>query len=467
VTAHNPLPELIEFAQGLRYEDLPAGVVHEAKRRAIDSIATALGGLSDERLRHRWRFMSQRPVAYEAGGLAYGVREKLSLADAAFLNSAMTRWLDFNDTYLAKEPAHPSDNLGLLFAMSGARRLSGQDLITAAVLAYDVQCRLCEAASLRARGWDHVNYILISASLAGAKLLGFDKEQMYGSVALALSSNAAMRQAREGSYLSEQKNMAAADASRGTAWALEKVQAGADGPAEIIEGKHGLVAQMSGPLEVGAFADLGEHYLLADTYIKAVPMEYHGQTIVEHALAIREGLGAPAPSEIEEVVIKGYEAQLAIIGDESKRRPTTKETADHSLYYAFAAPMLEGKLRLEQYRPEMLASAELLDLIARTSFEEVPEWTQRYYAAQAEREFRSSAFVRLKDGRTAEDERPFPHGHPKNPMSDDAMEKKFESLASSLASNPRDVLDRLWHIEEIDDVSELMALVSLNEEMMQ
>jgi 2-methylcitrate dehydratase len=129
--------------------------------------------------------------------------------------------------------------------------------------------------------------------------------------------------------------------------------------------------------------------------------------------------------------------------------------------------MLEGKLTLEQYRPEMLANAELLALIQRTSFEEVPEWTQRYYAAQAEREFRSSACVRLKDGRTADDERPFPHGHPKNPMSDAAIEKKFESLASSLASNPRDVLDRLWHLEEIDDVSELMALVSLNKEMMQ
>jgi 2-methylcitrate dehydratase len=466
VTVYNPLPALIEFAQGLRYEDLPAAVVHEAKRRAIDSIATALGGLSDERLQQRWRFMSRRPVRYEAGGLAYGVREKLSLADAAFLNSTMTRWLDFNDTYLAKEPAHPSDNLGLLFAMSGATSVSGRDLITAAVLAYDVQCRLCEAASLRARGWDHVNYILVSASLAGAKLLGFGDEQTYNSVALALSSNAAMRQAREGSYLSEQKNMAAADAVQGAVWALEKVQAGADGPAEIIEGKHGLVAQMSGPLEPSAFADLGEHYLLADTYIKPVPMEYHGQTIVEHALAIRERLGAPAISQIEEVVIKGYEAQQAIIGDESKRRPTTKETADHSLYYAFAAPMLEGKLTLEQYRPEMLANAELLGLIDWTRFEEVPEWTQRYYAAQAEREFRSSAFVRLKDGRTAEDERPVPYGHPKNPMSDAAIETKFESLADGpLASDRRAVLDRLWHLEELADVSDFMRLVSFHEEM--
>jgi 2-methylcitrate dehydratase len=459
---YNPLPQLIDFASSLRFEDLPASVVHDTKVRAVDSIATALGAIEDERLRERWRFMSARPIAYEAGGYAYGVEAKLSLPDATFLNSTMTRWLDFNDTYLAKEPAHPSDNFGPLFALSGSKRLSGRDVILGAVIAYDVQCRLCEAASLRAHGWDHVNYILISAALAGARLLGFDKQQMYNAVALALSSHGAMRQAREGSYLSEQKNMAAADAARGAVWALEKVMAGADGPAEIIEGKHGLVAQMSGELDAAAFADLGSHFLISDTYIKPVPMEYHGQTIVEHALAIREKLGTPKLADVEEVVITGYEAQRTIIGDESKRRPTTKETADHSLYYAFAAPLLEGRLTLAQYRREMLANPDVLGLIARTSFVEKPEWTQKYYAPQLQREFVSSASVRLKDGRTAYDERPVPRGHPKNPMSDAEMEAKFTSVASRLVSDGRAVLDSLWGLDKLDDMSEFMKLVKLD-----
>jgi 2-methylcitrate dehydratase len=459
---YNPLPQLIDFASSLRFEDIPAGVVHEAKRRAVDSLATALGATEDERLRERWTYFSKRPIAYEAGGFAYGVDAKLSLCDAAFLNSTMTRWLDFNDTYLAKEPAHPSDNFGPLFALSGSIKLSGRDLILGAVIAYDVQCRLCEAASLRAHGWDHVNYILISAALAGARLLGFDKRQMYNVVALALSSHAAMRQAREGSYLSEQKNMAAADAVRGAVWALEKVQSGADGPAEIIEGKHGLIAQMSGELDAAAFADLGSHFLIADTYIKPVPMEYHGQTIVEHALAIRDKLGAPKLSDIEEVVISGYEAQRTIIGDESKRRPTTKETADHSLYYAFAAPLLEGKLTLEQYRPEMLRNPEILGLIERTQFVEKPEWTQKYYAPQLQREFVSSAAVRLKDGRTAYDERPVPRGHPKNPMNDAEIEAKFTSVSGRLSSDRRAFLDALWDLDKLDDVSRFMKLVKLD-----
>ena len=458
----NPLPRLIDFASKLSYEDLPRNVVHEAKRRAIDSLATALGGLSDPRLVERWSYFSKRAIAYEQGGLAYGAGEKLSLAEAAFLNSTMTRWLDFNDTYLAKEPAHPSDNLGLLFALAGSRPISGRDFITAAAIAYDIQCRFCEAASLRARGWDHVNYILISASLAGARLLGFDQEQMYNAVALALSSHGAMRQAREGSYLSEQKNMAAADAVRGAAWALEKVMAGADGPAEIIDGKHGLIAQMTGPLSPEAFDGLGQHFMLADTYIKPVPMEYHGQTIVEHALAIRDQLGAPPLGDVREVLISGYEAQLTIIGDESKRRPTTKETADHSLYYAFAAPFLEGKLTLDQYRDDMLSNPEVLGLIDRTVFREVPEWTQKYYAPQAEREFMSSAQVRLVDGRTAEDVRAAPYGHPKNPMSDEHMEGKFIALAGPLKTPPREVLDLLWHLEQQEDLAHVMTKIRFN-----
>src|SRR5690606_37108224 len=131
---------------------------------------------------------------------------------------------------------------------------------TAIVIAYDVQCCVTDAASLRSDCWDHVNYSLVSQAHAGARLLGFDAKQTYDAVALSLISHGAMRQSREGSYLSEQKNMAAADAVRGAMWALEKAQAGADGPAEIIEGKHGFIAQMSGPLEEEAFAGIGEHF---------------------------------------------------------------------------------------------------------------------------------------------------------------------------------------------------------------
>ena len=88
------------------------------------------------------------------------------------MNSTMTRWLDINDTYLAKEPAHPSDNIGLLFAMAGFKPLTGRDFITAATLAIDVQCRFTEAASVRAGGWDHVIYINIAVGAGRVEAAG-------------------------------------------------------------------------------------------------------------------------------------------------------------------------------------------------------------------------------------------------------------------------------------------------------
>ena len=456
---YNPLPALIDFAQRLRYEDLPANVVHEAKRRVIDSIGTAMGSLSDERLRERRRYFARRKVAYAESGLIFGSKDKLTLPDAAFMNSTMTRWLDINDTYLAKEPAHPSDNLGLLFAMAGFRPLTGKDFITAAALAIDVQCRFTEAASVRAGGWDHVIYINIASALAGAKLLGFDAEQTYNAVSQAINPNVPLRQNREGSYLSEQKNMAAGDAVRGAAWALEKVLAGTTGPAEIFEGKHGVVKQLTGPLEPSAFDGLGQRFYIAETYIKQHMMEYHGQTIVDHAIELRKQLGTPKLDDIASVAIKGYEAHATIIGDESKRTPTTKETADHSLYYAFAAPMLEGQCMLPQYRDELLTDPGIRALIARTTFEEVPEWTKLYYAPSEQREFRSCATVKMRDGRELSHEEGYPHGHPKNPMSDMELEGKFFSLGDDFLLNGRMVLDTFWDLENVNNVADAMSTI--------
>ena len=88
---------------------------------------------------------------------------------ATFVNGLLIRYLDFNDTYLSKEPAHPSDNLAPVLAVGEAVGAKGKDLITAAVLAYEIQCRFCDAASLRKHGVDHVTYGAISSAAAAAK----------------------------------------------------------------------------------------------------------------------------------------------------------------------------------------------------------------------------------------------------------------------------------------------------------
>jgi len=113
---------------------------------------------------------------------------------ATFVNGLMIRYFDFNDTYLSKEPAHPSDNIGATLSVAEAEGAKGQEVILATALAYEIQCRLCDSADIRHRGWDHVCYGLVSSALAAGKLMGLSKRKMAEAVNIALNAHIAMRQ---------------------------------------------------------------------------------------------------------------------------------------------------------------------------------------------------------------------------------------------------------------------------------
>src|SRR5437763_5279168 len=184
-----------EYACQLRFEDLPAPVTHEVKRRFIDSIATACGAMDADayRIARRCaaRFRSEPGVSLFGGGQS-------SVEWATFVNGLLIRYLDYNDTYLSLEPAHPSDNLAAVLAVGASVGASGPDMIAAAVLAYEVQCRLCDGASLRKHGIDHVTYGAISSCAAACKLLGLDASQTTHALGIAGVCNVALRQTRAG-----------------------------------------------------------------------------------------------------------------------------------------------------------------------------------------------------------------------------------------------------------------------------
>src|SRR3954466_7634484 len=151
---------LAEFAVGLKFEDLPAPVVHEVKRRVIDSLGCALGAWHAEPCEVARKVAGS--FSAERGATLLGTQHQSPPDWAAFANGCMVRYMDYNDTYLSKEPAHPSDNIPATLAAAQSAGANGRALITAIALAYEVQCRLCDAASIRARGWDHVTYGVFS-----------------------------------------------------------------------------------------------------------------------------------------------------------------------------------------------------------------------------------------------------------------------------------------------------------------
>ena len=137
---------LARYAYNLKYADLSSQVIHEVKRRFIDSIGCALAAKNAEPVKIiKKLFKKTNLVTFNA-----------------FLYGTMIRYLDYNDSYVSKDLAHPADNIGAVLGVCEAENSSGKDAILATTLGYEFQCRLCDTASLRARGWDHVIYGLIS-----------------------------------------------------------------------------------------------------------------------------------------------------------------------------------------------------------------------------------------------------------------------------------------------------------------
>jgi 2-methylcitrate dehydratase len=239
------------YATELKYESLPQATIHEAKRRIIDSIACAFGAWRSETAQQVRAVATQVSSPY--GATILGTGHKASPDWAAFANGLLIRYLDYNDTYLSKEPAHPSDNLAAVLAVAEAERSTGKETLLATVLAYEIQCRLCDSASLRARGWDHVNYGLFSASAAASRLMGLDATATRHAMSIAGVSGLAMRQTRVGE-ISAWKGCAFANASRHAVFASWLAKHGLTGPSEIFEGRMGFMRQVSGEFTVGRSA---------------------------------------------------------------------------------------------------------------------------------------------------------------------------------------------------------------------
>lgn len=460
---------LARYCQGLCYDDLPGPVVHEVKRRVLDSLACAFGAWNAQPCRIARRI--GQSVKVTNGATLWGTNHKTLPDLAAFANGSLVRYLDFNDTYLAKEPAHPSDNIAAIFAVGEAARASGKRVIQAIALAYEVQCRLCDAAALRPRGWDHVTYGPFSSALAAAKVMKLSDEQTLQAINLAGVANIALRQTRVGD-LSMWKACAFSNAARNGVFAALLAQQGMTGPSPIFEGEKGFMKLVSGPFELPAFGgergqssapdgSLSLPFKILDTYVKHYPVEYHAQTAVEAALALRDGLlkaeGGEVFAGITDIEIGSYDVAIEIIGrDPEKWRPQTRETADHSFPYCVAVALLDGKVTLHSFEAKRLADPVVHELMQKVRVAPLAEFSGLYPETMPTR-----ITVRTKAGHSYVEQVDHPLGHPRHPMSDREIEAKFRRLAMGKLGRARvsQVTDLVWKLEQLKDLNRLMPLL--------
>ena len=452
---------LADYTRSLSYTSLPAAAAHEVKRRIVDSLGCAFGAWNASPCRIARRLAQS--VKVSKGATLWGTSHKTTPDLAAFANGAMVRYLDFNDTYLSKEPAHPSDNLAAVLAAGETGHASGKQVIEALALAYEVQCRLCDAAALRPRGWDHVTYGPFSSALASAKVMKLSKAQTVQSINLAGAANVALRQTRVGD-LSMWKACAFSNATRNGLFAAMLAQQGMTGPSPIFEGEKGFMKLVSGPLDLPPFGGQKDgHFMILDTYIKHYPVEYHAQTAVEAALVVREELmkaeGRQGVASITEVELGSYDVAIEIIGrDPEKWRPRTRETADHSFPYCVAVALLDGTVSLQSFGPKRLNDKTLRALIQKVRVVEQGEFKGWYPQAMPTR-----VSVRTATGKEYVKQVDFPLGHPRNPMSDREVEEKFRTLAAGKLDRARagKVIDLVWKLDRLKDIGSLMPLLKV------
>lgn len=433
---------IARWVKHLTYEELDEQTVHEVKRRVIDSIGCALGAYhSPPGKVTRALALSQNDTR---AGIVLGTGHSSSPEGAAFANGTLVRYLDYNDTYLSLEPAHPSDNLPAAIAVAQAAGKSGRDVILAAVIGYEIQCRLCDAASLRAHGWDHVFYGALSTAALAGKLWNLDEDQLQHALGIAGVCNVATRQTRTG-QMSMWKACAFANAARNGVFAADLARRGLTGPYEIFEGPKGIFNQLTGPFEL-TLGSTGD-FMINRTYIKYWPAEYHTQSAIEAILELRPQIG---DREVENIHIKSFEAAVSIIGSEPEKwRPTSRETADHSMAYCVAVALIDGDLTLSSFDDHRLCDAKVLALMDKTRITEDPELNAAYPKGIPNR-----LIVTLAGGTKLEKRVDFPRGHNLNPMTDEEVVAKFKRLADGVVSDAtaESILACCWQLETLSDV---------------
>lgn len=443
--------ELSEYAAGLSYDELPAAVVKECKRKLIDTLGCAIGAFDAEPAR------IARTVAghysSDAPARIFGTLKKTSAEHAAFANGTMLRYADFNDAYFNKNSGHPSDTFAGVLALGESVHADGRAIILATVLAYEGFCNFSDILP-REQGWDYVIFGVVGCALSGAKLLKLDAERTGQAIALAVTPNMALEQTRLGE-LSMWKGCAAANAARNGVFAALLAEAGLTGPDDAIEGKAGLQHAV-GKFEWAPFGGRGGPFRIGETHLKFFPAVVHSQSPIAAAIELHARVKV---DDIVAVAVDSYwVANRYIKRDSPLWQPGTRETADHSLPYIIAAALIDGTINEASFDEERLRDPRIAKLMAGMTLREKPEFTQLHplkWPCRIE--------ATTKDGQKHTAAVEYFKGHAKNRLSDQEVEHKFRQLSDGhLAAGQADrILETVWNLDALSDISQLIDLMAI------
>ena len=349
------------------------------------------------------------PGAVLAGGARVpGTSWELDPVAAAFNIGTMIRWLDFNDTWLAAEWGHPSDNLGAILAVGDymsrkASRgvpapgppLTMHDVLTAMIKAHEIQGVLALANSFNRVGLDHVLLVRVASTAVSTQLLGGTREQVINAISNAWVDGGALRTYRHAPNAGSRKSWAAGDAtSRGVRLALVALTGEMGYPSALSAPRWGFQDVLFGGQPVALARPLASYVMEHVLFKISYPAEFHAQTAVEAAMrlhpVVRDRL-----ADIDAVLIETQEPGVRII---DKTGPLANPAdRDHCLQYMTALPLIFGRLTANDYNDDVASDPRIDALRAKMQVRENADFSRDYY--DPERRFIGNALeVRFKDG---------------------------------------------------------------------
>jgi len=445
---------LAAFVCRSAYEDLSDTARQQLKIRILDALGCAAGALDGEPV----QIIRRQIAEFEPSGSCALIGGGSAPPDsAAFYNGALVRYLDFNDAYLSKgETCHPSDNLAPILAAAEYVDGTGRELMTALALAYQVQCRLSDVAPVRDKGFDHTTQGSYSIAAGVSKVLGLNEFQTANAIAICGTAFNALRVTRTG-RLSHWKGLAFPNAAACCTRLVFLAKNGITGPLEVLEGDKGFMDAISGVFDIDWLREDLER--VKRTILKRYNAEIHSQAAIQGVLDLKQRHRFCAP-DIERINIETFDVAFNIIGGGEEgdkiNAIATKEQADHSLPYVVAVAILDGDVMPAQYEADRIRREDVQKLLRRVSVTANPAYSQRF-----PEEMPCRIEVVLRDGqRLVKESRDYP-GFVSQPMSWEAVCRKFDLLMASHATD----FDRKAVINAIADlentrIQELMQLLT-------
>lgn len=400
----------------------------------LDAIACAFLALSDDACCQRLG-----PVVTGAclvgGSRVPGTCFELDPVRAAFNIGCLIRWLDYNDTWLAAEWGHPSDNLGAILACADYLDRGGQhsvnvgELLDSLTKAYEIQGVLALENSFNQQGLDHVLLVKVASSAVAAHLLGGNRQQVLGAISNAWVDGGCLRVYRHAPNTGWRKSWAAGDATaRGVQFALMAMAGEMAYQQALTAENWGFEQVLMRSKSVQLARPLSDYVINNILFKVSFPAEFHAQTAVECAFVLHEKLNGRF-DEVEKIRIFTQEAGKRII---DKSGPLNNPAdRDHCLQYAVAVGLLKGRLVPEDYSDDEAQDERIDELRGKMQVNEDAQYSQDYLDP-GKRAIANRVEVVMCDGTLLSESIHYPLGHPKRRAEAlPALLKKFRKAVSS------------------------------------